>query len=87
MTTTSSKITSRKIALRVRYNPTGETLVWRFWREPRMYSTVHKGAQPSWCWIDSDGYQRCGPETWAMFVPYLRSYFESYNVTPLQDFS
>ncbi len=77
----------KRICLRLRYNPTGETLRWSIWREPAMYSTETKSRAPSWCWTDSDGYTRCGPETWAMFVVYLRNYFESYNATPLQDLS
>ena len=76
----------KKINLRVRYNPTGQTLVWRIWREPVTHSREY-GNKPSWYWTDSDNYTRCGPETWAMFVPYLRGYFKSYDVTPLQDFS
>ncbi len=77
----------KRTGLRVRYNPTGETFVWYFWREPKMFSTETKGHAPSWCWTDNDGYTRCGPETWAMFTHYLRGYFDSYNVTPIQDFS
>ena len=71
----------------VRYNVTGERQRWRFWREPRMYNTVTRGSAPSWCWEDHEGYVRCGPETWAEFVTYLRNYFSSYDVTPLQELS
>ena len=71
----------------LRYNPTGERLVWRVWREPRMYNVTARTAAPSWCWEDNDGYVRCGPATWTEFVPYLRQYFQSYDCTPLVDFS
>lgn len=73
--------------LPVEYLPTGQRQIWRIWREQRMYNTTTKTSAPSWCWEDSEGYVRCGPETWAEFVPYLRSYFESYAVKPLVDFS
>jgi hypothetical protein len=67
------------------YNPTGERLVWRFWREARVYGQCSHS--PAWCWEDADGYVRIGPATWAEFVPYLRQYFQSYNTTPLVDFA
>lgn len=74
-------------SLFVTYSPTGERMRWRFWREPRLYSTETKGHAPAWCWEDETGYVRVGPATWAEFVPYLRQYFHSYNCTPLQDFN
>ena len=69
----------------LRYNPTGERLVWRVWREACIYGQGKNF--PAWCWEDAEGYVRIGPETWAEFVPYLRQYFASYNCTPLVDFS
>jgi hypothetical protein len=79
--------TNRAMQIRLRYNPTGETIVWRVWREPAMFSTVTKSKAPAWCWTDNEGYTRCGPETWAMFCDYIKTYFESYDSTPLQDVS
>ena len=73
--------------LPVSYTPTGERQSWRFWREPRVYNTETRAGAPCWCWEDNEGYVRCGPETWAEFVPYLRQYFASYSVSPLVDFS
>lgn len=78
---------TKAVRLPVEYLPTGQRQIWRVWREPRMHNTTTKTSAPSWCWEDNEGYVRCGPETWAEFVVYLRPYFDSYAVRPLVDFS
>lgn len=85
MNTTTAEKPIKRISLRLRCNATGKTLRWSIWREPAMYFAHTKSTGPAWFWKEEDGYMRCGPETWALFVPYLRNYFQSYNVTPLQD--
>jgi len=77
--------TIRAKTLALNYNPTGERMVWRFWREPSVYGNGKRS--PYWAWEDETGYKRYGPSTWAEFVPYLRGYFQSYNCTPLHDFN
>jgi hypothetical protein len=72
----------RRTALALKYNPDGTRIKWHYWRE-----AAQRGVKAAWMWADETGYVRTGPETWAEFVPYLRNYFESYNSTPLQDFS
>jgi hypothetical protein len=77
----------KAMQIRLRYNPTGKTIVWRVWREPKVWNTISKSYSACWYWTDESGYTRCGPETWPMFVHYLRGYFESYDATPLQEIS
>jgi len=67
----------------IRYNPNGERLTWRVWREPRICGSHYTG--PAWAWQDEDGLTRYGPPTWREFVPYIRDYFASHNVSPLVD--
>ena len=75
---------AKAIRLPLLYND-GERITWRIWREPRVSGSHYTG--PAWAWTDETGYLRYGPATWAEFVPYLRVYFENYNVRPLVDFS